>query len=355
MSDLTLRPRDLGIGRLFQRVRDAVIVADSATGRIVLWNRAATQIFGYSSSEALGLRVEDLVPERLKARHRAGMFNYRETGHGAYVDSHELLELPAVRKGGEEISIEITLSPIGPVHDPGGAEGRFVLAIVREVTGRKRTHDRLVESERRFATVLSNTRAYVYRCLNEPGWPNQFASDYALELTGYTPEELLVGGKVRFGDLIVEADRERVWEEVQAALAGRGRFELRYSIRRRDGMLRHVEEFGQGIYGAGGDVVAVEGIVYDVTELRRVEDMLREAEKRYRTLVENIPAVVYIEEMNSRMTTIYDSPQIEAMLGYPQDTHKEDPDLWVRTIHPTIGRGSWRRTGARTRRGSLSL
>ena len=355
MSDLTLRPRDLGIGRLFQRVRDAVIVADSATGRIVLWNRAATQIYGYSSSEALGLRVEDLVPERLKARHRAGMSNYRETGHGAYVDSHELLELPAVRKGGEEISIEMTLSPIGPVHDPGGAEGRFVLAIVREVTGRKRTHDRLVESERRFATVLSNAPAYLYRCLNEPGWPNQFASDYALELTGYTPEELLVGGKVRFGDLIVEEDRERVWEEVQAALAGRGRFELRYSIRRRDGMLRHVEEFGQGIYGAGGDVVAVEGIVYDVTELRRVEDMLREAEKRYRTLVENIPAVVYIEEMNSRMTTIYDSPQIEAMLGYPQDTHKEDPDLWVRTIHPTIGRGSWRRTGARTRRGSLSL
>jgi HTH-type transcriptional regulator, bacterioopsin transcriptional activator and related proteins len=70
-----------------------------------------------------------------------------------------------------------------------------VLAIVREVTGRKRTHDRLVESERRFATVLSNTRAYVYRCLNEPGWPNQFASDYALELTGYTPEDCSWAGR----------------------------------------------------------------------------------------------------------------------------------------------------------------
>jgi hypothetical protein len=55
-----------------------------------------------------------------------------------------------------------------------------------------------------------------------------------------------VGGKVRFGDLIVEADQERVWEEVQAALARRERFELRYTIRHRDGTLRRVEEYGQG-------------------------------------------------------------------------------------------------------------
>ena len=47
-SDLTVRPQDLGIGRLFNEVRDAVIVAEAATGRIVLCNQAATQIFGYA-------------------------------------------------------------------------------------------------------------------------------------------------------------------------------------------------------------------------------------------------------------------------------------------------------------------
>jgi PAS domain-containing protein len=64
MSDLSVRPQDLGIGRLFEKVRDAVIVAEGTTGRIVLWNQRATQIFGYSPSEALELRVEALVPER---------------------------------------------------------------------------------------------------------------------------------------------------------------------------------------------------------------------------------------------------------------------------------------------------
>ncbi len=90
-----------------------------------------------------------------------------------------------------------------------------------DVTQHIRAEERLRESNRRFATLLSNTRAYVYRCLNEPGYPNEFASDYTLELTGDPPEDLLIGGPVRFGDLIVKEDRQRIWDEVQAALAER--------------------------------------------------------------------------------------------------------------------------------------
>src|SRR5215204_4473847 len=91
----SMRPRDLGIGSLFERIRDAAIVADAKTHRIVLWNQAATNIFGHSTLEALGLRVEALVPEYLKNPHRAGITRYAETGHGTYIDSPRLLELPA--------------------------------------------------------------------------------------------------------------------------------------------------------------------------------------------------------------------------------------------------------------------
>ena len=71
-----MRLEDLGIGRLFERIRDASIVADTKTQRVVFWNPAAIRIFGYSYPEALGLRVEALVPERLRAQHRAGMAHY---------------------------------------------------------------------------------------------------------------------------------------------------------------------------------------------------------------------------------------------------------------------------------------
>jgi PAS domain S-box-containing protein len=133
-------PQDLGIGRLFERIQDAVIVALAKTQRIVLWNPAATNIFGYSASEALELRVEDLVPEYLKDQHRTGTAHYAETGHGPYIDSHRPLELPAIRKGGKEVYVELSLSSIGPEGEMDGNE-RFVLAIIRDITERKRMEE----------------------------------------------------------------------------------------------------------------------------------------------------------------------------------------------------------------------
>jgi PAS domain S-box-containing protein len=133
-------PQDLGIGRLFERIRDAVIVAVAKTQRIVLWNPAATNIFGYSASEALELRVEDLVPEYLKDQHRRGIAHYAETGHGPYIESHRPLELPAIRKGGKEVYVELSLSSIEPEGEIDTNE-RFVLAIIRDITERKRIEE----------------------------------------------------------------------------------------------------------------------------------------------------------------------------------------------------------------------
>jgi len=137
-----LLPQDLGIGKLYEAVRDAVVVADAHTGRIVLWNPAASKIFGYSRSEALGLFVEALIPRHLRDQHRAGLARYRRTGTGRYVGSDIPLELPALRKGGEEIRIELSLSAVGPAdHEPSG--GHYALAIIRDVTERKRLEERL--------------------------------------------------------------------------------------------------------------------------------------------------------------------------------------------------------------------
>ena len=222
------------------------------------------------------------------------------------------------------------------LHDDPAVGG--VVVNVRDVTRRKEAEEAAREGERRLASVISNAHAYAYRCLNEPGWPNEYASDYALELTGYPPEDLLVGGKVELGDLIVEEDRERVWEEVQRAIAeGRG-FELEYALRHRDGRIRHVREYGQGVYDEGGEVIALEGLMYDVTEHREAEERLREAEERYRTLVEQIPAVIYIQTPREGETAAYDttymSPRVEEVLGYPPQRFTEDPSFWDRTIHP---------------------
>jgi PAS domain S-box-containing protein len=138
-----VHPEDLGFGKLFEMIRDGIIVADAKTQRIVLWNSAATAIFGYSPEEALdGMRVEDLVPERLKASHRAGIARYHRTGRGRYTEANKLLDLPAVAKSGKEIRVELSLSPIGeegPVE--GNGSSSYVLAIVRDITERNRAEE----------------------------------------------------------------------------------------------------------------------------------------------------------------------------------------------------------------------
>src|SRR3712207_3639846 len=189
MSDLTVRPQDLG--RLFEEVRDAVVVAEAFTGRIVLWNQAATQIFGYSPAEALELRVEALVPERLRARHMAGLSRYRETGRGVYIDSDRLLGLPAVRKGGEEITIEMSLSPITPVRDPKEADGPFVLAIVRDVTQRKKNEEALRRSEASLAEAQRMAHLGNWEWDARTG--EEWWSDEVYRIYGFEPGQVAPG------------------------------------------------------------------------------------------------------------------------------------------------------------------
>jgi PAS domain S-box-containing protein len=138
MTDLTpaarMSPADVGIGRLFQDVRDAIIVADASAGRIVLWNPAAETVFGYTAQEAVGMHIEALVPGSLQPRHRAGLAHYNATGHGEIIDARRVVEVPAMRKSGAEIVVELSLSPV----EGASVAGRYALAIVRDVTERSR-------------------------------------------------------------------------------------------------------------------------------------------------------------------------------------------------------------------------
>src|SRR5262245_33312020 len=61
---------------------------------------------------------------------------------------------------------------------------------------------------------------------------------------------------------------------------------------------------------------------------RKSRRALREAEARYRSLVESLPAIVYVAEIEAPFRPIYVSPEIE-VLGYPLDEWRKNPDLWA--------------------------
>ncbi|HEV7664379.1 MAG TPA: PAS domain S-box protein [Chloroflexota bacterium] len=133
-GETPLRPETFGIGRLFWMIRDAVVVGNAATGRIVLWNPAAEEMFGYRADEVLDQPIEMLVPADLRGAHRAGLAGFHRTGHGKLIDRGAPVELPAIHKSGAQLWIELSLNPIPR---PDG-EGQFVLAIIRDVTTRRR-------------------------------------------------------------------------------------------------------------------------------------------------------------------------------------------------------------------------
>lgn len=72
----------------------------------------------------------------------------------------------------------------------------------------------------------------------------------------------------------------------------------------------------------------------EIDEREKTETMLAEAESRYRSLVEKIPAVIYISEPGESGKWHYVSPQITEMTGYTQEEWLANPDLWYQLIHP---------------------
>jgi len=69
-------------------------------------------------------------------------------------------------------------------------------------------------------------------------------------------------------------------------------------------------------------------------ERKRAEQALLESEARYRTLVEQIPAVTYVAALDEASTTLYVSPQIEAMIGFTPAEYAANPGIWHERLHP---------------------
>ncbi|MGH2538492.1 MAG: sensor histidine kinase [Candidatus Promineifilaceae bacterium] len=72
----------------------------------------------------------------------------------------------------------------------------------------------------------------------------------------------------------------------------------------------------------------------EIAERKRVEAALRASEAKYRTLVERLPAIVYLAERIGVRQLLYVSPQVEALLGYPAERWTADPNLWLQALHP---------------------
>jgi len=189
----------------------------------------------------------------------------------------------------------------------------FGVWVSNALASRDRAQLVLRESQRAQATLLSNLPGMAYRCNNDRDWTMEFVSEGCLTLTGYNAAELIGNRRVAYGDLIVPDDREEVWNDIQAAVNEKNAFELVYRIHTAGGMERWVWEQGRGVYSEGGELLALEGFITDITERQQAEAALCKSVATLRGVFEAAPIGI---GLSTRRVIDWANEELVRMTGY---------------------------------------
>ena len=239
---------------------DDAIISKDLNGVIVSWNQAASRIFGYTADEILGQSILQLIPEELRPEEFEILKKLRR---GERIDHYETVR---VRKNGEKFPISVTISPVK------NDEGRVIGAskIARDLT------DRRLLDNRRFrlaAIVDSADDAIISKDLDGiiESW-----NQGAYRIFGYTSEEI-VGRSILH---LIPPELQYEENEILRKLRAGERVEHYETTRvRKNGERVDVSITISPIRNNEGKVIGASKIARDISDRKRMEKLLVQAEK----------------------------------------------------------------------------
>jgi diguanylate cyclase (GGDEF)-like protein/PAS domain S-box-containing protein len=207
MTD-TLRKTQAQFRAVTDHANDAIVSTD-AQGIIMMWNRSAGHIFGYGKAEILGKPLTDLLADRSRSAHDKTLKWVAESGERGVIG--QSVELVGRRKDGREFSLELSLSTWTQ------GEQRYYTGIMRDVTERKRTTERLAYLATHDAlTGLPNRALYADRleqALARPAWNNRLVAVMFLDLDRFKAINDTLGHDA--GDLLIQTVATRLTAAVR--------------------------------------------------------------------------------------------------------------------------------------------
>ncbi len=259
-----------------------------------------------------------------------------------------LRALDMVRHSGQDLPFIIISGSIGEEMAVaalrGGAQdfmlkgnlARLLPAIQRELKEaetrreRRRAEDDARKAVRFFETAIE-TANVIFLQLDTAGIVLRVNST-AEKLTGYHRAEL-VGRDL--ADTLLPRDRyPQPWREFDRILKeGQKPGAYESPILTKDGEERYIL-WRMNVLREGDSLVGLIAFGIDITDRKRAEAAVRDAETRYRLLVERMPAVTYVISGEPPYSTLYVSPQVETLLGFTPEAWLADPDLWEKQLHP---------------------
>lgn len=321
-AEQQLAVSQLRLEGIIESAMDAIITVDEDQN-VVLFNRAAEQMFGCSAEEAIGRSLDRFLPQRFRETHRHHIRAFGQSG----VTTRKMGQLGSVmglRSNGEEFPIEAAISHIAV------GQRTFYTVILRDITERKQAEEAIREGERQLATLVGNLPGFVYRCQNDRDRTFEYVSEGVCDLTGHPVDAYLVQRRTAYGVNMHPDDRERVWQDIQTALEQHRPFEITYRILTTSGEVKWVWERGEGIYATDGSLNYVEGFVTDVTERKRAEQLLRQSEESYRRLIAFSPYAILV---NRGDRIVFANDQAIKLFGAVRANEILDKSL-LDLIHP---------------------
>ncbi len=311
---------------ILETALDAVVVINQA-GLVVGWNGVAEEVFGWTSREADGRTLADLIiPEQHRAAHHLGMARYHATGEAKMLNRR--IEVTALRKNGDEFPVElsITVARIG--------SDEVFIGYLRDISGRRQAE----QAAREQSAILSQLAEGVI--VADAGGRLTFVNEAAARLhgvaeLGVTPDRY----SATYHLFTVDGDPYPP-EDLPLARALRGETveDARWRIDRPDGTSVLAIGSARPIRDSSGRQVAAVVTVRDDTERDAAERQVRENEARLRALTDNLPGGMVFQLSTGAdgrdRRFLFISQSHERLTGIAAEAAIRDPSIPYNLIHP---------------------
>ena len=279
---------------------DLLFVLDRA-GRICDFHAPNPERLYVPPEKFLGRTMNEVLPEPAAGIVQRAIEDAAAHGH------HRGSVYPLSTPAGEQWH-EMSIAVQGDWQTPAGR----LVAIVRDVTERKRTMDALRESEERFDQLARQSRTIIWE-MDAAGLCT-YVSPAVRDVLGYRPEDVI--GKLRFYDLFSPADREAFKAAAFDIFRRREpMLDFENPCQTRDGRPVWVSTNAIPLLDAAGALRGYRGSVRDITDRKQTELALRESEQKFRLLTEGMKDVVWSVDVAAQRF-LYVSPSVAELRGY---------------------------------------
>jgi len=262
-AEEALRQSEMRYRKIVETTNEGVWLLDSTLHNSYV-NRQMAEMLGYEPREMLGRSVFDFYfPEDVERKKQ--VLARRQQG------LREQIEERLRRKDGSELWVRLAATPV--FKDNGEFDG--ALAMVSDITERKRAEAELRESEERFRLAAQAGKMYAYDWIAKTNKVVR-SPEFAAVLGLTKPEPL---SDEQFVDRIHPDDRERFLVEIGALTPEKPNRDIKYRFLSPTGRVIWLRSSGHALFDEAGKIQRVVGMVTDVTDQKLTEDKLREYEK----------------------------------------------------------------------------